>query len=170
MSEAASIRRPRVWRLQFSLRLLLLAFTSFAIGFPIWYRWPYQDTIVQRDPAGKIWSTRTITWKRQWGGGRLAHGPESITVGDTTRTTEFVLGKRHGVYTLHDAKGRISETGQYVDDMKEGRWVAKSRWKSRNGEVWKFAVTSWHGDLLDGECEFSSGPKYAEKNVATFSA
>jgi len=27
-----------------SLRLLLLAFTAFAIGFPIWYRWPYEAT------------------------------------------------------------------------------------------------------------------------------
>jgi len=35
-------------RLQFSLRLLMLALTAFAIGFPIWYRWPYQTVVEER--------------------------------------------------------------------------------------------------------------------------
>lgn len=83
MSEAAVTTRPRTWRLQFSLRVLLVAFTAFAIGFPIWYRWPYRETIEKRDPAtGKLWSTRIITWQRQWGGERLPHGPEQNILGD----------------------------------------------------------------------------------------
>src|SRR5437867_4093189 len=93
MSDAASISRPSPWRLQFSLRLLLFAFTAFAIGFPIWYRWPYRETREQRDPAtGKLWSTRIITWQRQWGGDRLLHGPEQMISGDITTTTNNVRG------------------------------------------------------------------------------
>ena len=36
---------PRRWPLRprFSLRLLLLGVTAFAVGFPIWYRWPYVE-------------------------------------------------------------------------------------------------------------------------------
>src|SRR5262245_8824939 len=43
-SPAPPARRTR-WGLRFSLRLLLAAFTAFAVGFPIWYRWPYQETV-----------------------------------------------------------------------------------------------------------------------------
>src|SRR5688500_10025317 len=66
---AASTRRnwPRL-RPQFSLRLLLLAFTAFALGFPIWYRWPYVE--VEENPSGRI----TTTWRQSWGGGRVKHG------------------------------------------------------------------------------------------------
>jgi hypothetical protein len=172
MAEAALRARPRAWRLQFSLRLLIVAFTAFAIGFPIWYRWPYRETIEKRDPAtGKLWSTRIITWQRQWGGERLAHGPEQTILddGNITITMNNVQGNRHGPYTVRDVKGRKRESGQYVDGLKEGRWVAENRWTSRSGEVWRVNVTSWHRGLLDGECEFSTGPKHADKNIATFS-
>src|SRR5262245_14482809 len=161
MSGADSKSRPRAWRLQFSLRLLLVAFTAFAIGFPIWYRWPYKETIEKRDPAtGKLWSTRIITWQRQWGGGRLAHGPEQTILGDgdITITKNNVQGKRHGPYTVRDAKGRMREDGQYVDGLKEGRWVAENQ------------STMWHHGMLDGECEFPAASGRGEKNLATFKA
>jgi hypothetical protein len=40
---------PHRWlpRPQFSLRLLLLAVTTFAIGFPIWYRWPIEEVTLE---------------------------------------------------------------------------------------------------------------------------
>ena len=43
-------KAPRRW-FQFSLRLLLIAFTAFAIGFPIWYRWPYQKSLDEATSA-----------------------------------------------------------------------------------------------------------------------
>ena len=44
MTQPAAEPAKRRWspRLQFSLRVLLLAITAFAIGFPIWFRWPYR--------------------------------------------------------------------------------------------------------------------------------
>src|SRR5678815_1683618 len=72
--------KPRRSRLQFSLRLLLLAFTAFAIGFPIWYRWPYEETEEHDspDPFSKGTTTQTITrtWRRTWGGGKVRSGRE----------------------------------------------------------------------------------------------
>src|SRR5207248_6526902 len=95
MSGAASILRPRTWRLQFSLRLLLLAFTGFAIGFPIWYRWPYEET----EANSTALSRRITTWQRQWGGGRLKHGLERQVVGsETIESVMYRNGLRHGPY------------------------------------------------------------------------
>src|SRR6187455_2826305 len=107
--------RPR-WRwprLQFSLRLLLLAFTAFAIGFPIWYRWPYEETTVQKDPTGAAVATRRSTVQRQWGGGRLPHGPNRLILspGDVEVTEHYVHGNKHGPFTIRDAKGRQSASG-----------------------------------------------------------
>src|SRR5207302_9939835 len=88
--------RPRRWRLQFSLRLLLLAITAFAIGFPIWYRWPYREQTLQRDATGAVVAKRITTWQRQWGGERLQHGPDQFILGDATFTTMYVRGLRRG--------------------------------------------------------------------------
>ena len=43
MTTATPTAAPRRSRLQFGLRMLLLGLTAFAIGFPIWYRWPFEE-------------------------------------------------------------------------------------------------------------------------------
>jgi hypothetical protein len=170
MSEPKNDLHPRPRRLQFSLRLLLLALTAFAIGFPIWYRWPYQEVTEQRDPAtGKLWSTRTITWQRQWGGDRLAHGPETMVIADgRTITDHNVQGKRHGPHTVRDPRGRMRVDGQYVNGLKDGRWVEESKWTSKTGSGAFITITSWSHGLLDGECKFPCGR--FEDRVAIFKA
>src|SRR3954468_608170 len=142
MSDATAIARPRPWRLQFSLRLLLFAFTAFAIGFPIWYRWPYRETIVNRFPTGPVGaptgtdeSTNVTTWQRQWSGGKLKHGPEKIFFHNCVFTTPYLNGRRNGVYTFYDGK-ELRETGRYIDDRKEGVWLEQLL-----GDV---VTTSWH--------------------------
>jgi hypothetical protein len=168
MNSDATSTRPRRWRLQFSLRLLLLALTAFAIGFPIWYRWPYEESTEDRNAAGIVTRQTTTTWQRQWGGGRLKHGIQQtrqLTFGPYITTTTYVRGKRNGPYTESFAKTQFSQTGQYADDMKEGRWIAVNG-KDR-------MVTSWHHDMLDGDCEFPAGRTYRNgvgKNVVIFAA
>src|SRR5437762_9454169 len=104
MPDVSSNTFFRRWRLQFSLRLLLVAFTAFAIGFPIWYRWPYHETVVNRFPTGPVdaptgmdQSTEVTTWQRQWGGGKLKHGPEKSFFHNCVFTTPYVNGRRNGV-------------------------------------------------------------------------
>src|SRR5438034_1924689 len=101
--QTSSALRPRATRLQFSLRLLLLGITAFAIGFPIWYRWPYQEVLEQRDPVtGAVTSRRIMTRQRQWGGENLPHGKQEdhhLWGGDEMIiTTHYVRGNRHGPY------------------------------------------------------------------------
>jgi len=152
--------RPRALRLQFSLRLLLLAFTAFAVGFPIWYRWPYEETEEQRDSAGTVQFKRITTWQRQWGGQRLMHGEYRAISGDLTTTSNFSRGRFHGPFTLRDKKGRFSTTGQYVDNMKEGRWIERSGKASTE--------TDWLHDRLHGVAEITS--HNGDKTIATFDA
>src|SRR5205809_4736 len=73
MGSTSSVR-PRPARLQFSLRLLLIAFTAFAIGFPIWYRWPYQEVREEHIRVGPSILRSVVHWQRQWGGKILMHG------------------------------------------------------------------------------------------------
>src|SRR5438034_4361549 len=129
--QTSSALRPRATRLQFSLRLLLLAITAFAIGFPIWYRWPYQEVREERDPVtGAVTSKMIVHWQRQWGGDRLLHGKEERHYfwggGAIVITEHYVRGNRHGPYTIRGSKGTPSTTGQYSDDMREGLWTCVS--------------------------------------------
>src|SRR5262245_30760941 len=104
-SAPAGISRQR---LQFSLRVLLLAFTAFAVGFPIWYRWPYEDTEL-RYPMKKGVPDKTkpaqlrvvTTWQRTWGGGKEKHGPRTkYNLSNNGRRVEhFEHDVLHGPFT-----------------------------------------------------------------------
>src|SRR5687767_13634207 len=91
---------PRRWRLQYSLRFALTALTAFAIAFPLWYRWPYQEVIEQKSPAGAVTSKRVTTWQRRWGGLRWQHGPEIRIRRDYMELTTFVRGHAHGPFQV----------------------------------------------------------------------
>lgn len=152
MNDTTLHNRPRLWRLQFSLRLLLFAFTAFAIGFPLWYRWPYEET--ESNPIGP--AKETVTWQRQWGGGRKKHGLQrQIWNGKTIESLVYRNGLRHGPYeSTHDR-------GQFVDDMREGVWTAPDR------------TMTWHRGKLQGSAEIrlppqqQLAPKFASKRPAS---
>src|SRR5262245_44331837 len=149
MSAAISPPNRRAWpRLQFSLRILLLGLTAIAVGFPIWYRWPFEEEKWE-SPAGVTPKVGCITrWQRQWGGGLLQEGAQRFLVGDVTTTMHFVRGKKHGPYAVEDAKGRVGATGQYVDDLKEGVWT-QTRSSSKT-------TANYHLGKLDGKLEMES--------------
>ncbi|MCI0358139.1 MAG: hypothetical protein L0211_06635 [Planctomycetaceae bacterium] len=126
---------------RFSLRLLLIAFTAFAIGFPVWYRWPYQES----QPA-KLKGSVVTTWQRQWGGGRLKHGPESTYEnGKLILRTTYRNGILHGPYEAWQRNG-FREVGQYVEGKKSGQW----RLLDPKGRLHRSA--EWRDDRLDGLC------------------
>jgi hypothetical protein len=128
MATTPIIRRSWL-RPRFSLRVLLLAFTAFAIGFPIWYRWPYEES-----EAIGMGIRRTRTWQRQWSGGRLQHGPEmEFHKGELIKLKTYRNGIMHGPY--FDSVGLSKEgqesvitwemltKGEYVDGEKDGKWI-----------------------------------------------
>lgn len=148
---AGDTTRDRRWsfpRLQFSLRLALVGLTAFAIGFPIWYRWPCEEVVEQRTRKGAVASRRVSTWQRQWGGGRLLHGPETRQQGDLIQKTIYFRGKPHGPYQM-TFKGKVRERGQYVNGMKEGVWTYEDEGSTFEDEGSKHTV-SWRHDKLDG--------------------
>ena len=129
---------PRASRLQFSLRLLLLAFTGFAIGFPTWYRWPYEEVEFNRTAT----ASRITTWQRQWGGGRLKHGLQrQVANGETIESLVYRDGLRHGPYESKTLRG------QFVNDFKEGVWTGPDR------------TTTWQRGKLHGLYELRLPPE-----------
>jgi hypothetical protein len=68
----------RKFRLQFSLRMLLLLTAIVALGLTI-FRWPWETTIVDQDIS------RTTRYRRGWNGKPLKNGPETVVSNDSQR-------------------------------------------------------------------------------------
>ena len=95
MTNFRSCLRPR-----FSLRLLLLGVTAFGVGFPVWYRMPYEErtdtSTIPGQPTSMIWETRITTWRREWGGTRVKHGKERVLwLGRPLKTVIYQNGEPH---------------------------------------------------------------------------
>jgi hypothetical protein len=153
-----STAQPKVARsrFQFSLRVLLAAFTLFAIGFPIWYRWPFTEAKVQYPIVGgkpdksKPPIRKTIvTWQRTWGGGKLRNG---------SRTHEVLPGFKSVEYYENDVltgpyaefyDGAIAIEGQFALNKRTGQWIRRNP----AGEI--VARTTWKEGRLDGPAELS---------------
>ncbi|MCI0358138.1 MAG: hypothetical protein L0211_06630, partial [Planctomycetaceae bacterium] len=122
----------------------MAAFTAFAIGFPVWYRWPYE----QREAFGSVPNQyRSITWQRQWGGGRLRHGPTRTVLGrQLVALQTYCNGVLHGPYEDHWSDGKLHVKGQYEAGQREGVWIE---------EIQSQVVgrTHWKNGKLDGVSE-----------------
>ena len=77
--------RPRgpKWRLQFSLRLLLLSITATGIGLAI-FRWPWEE--VHHGSS----TITTTNYRRAWNGTALRHGPAETRQTDGSERTESI--------------------------------------------------------------------------------
>ena len=134
--------------LRFSLRVLLLAVTAFAIGFPAWYRWPYTEEELQypsrrgqpdktQPPNGRV----VTTWQRQWGGGRSKNGGQWIYYDGQLNT--FVTlrdGVRHGPFVNF---GHSRREGMYSDGEMHGEIR-----RFQNDEL--VEVTNYHRGRKEG--------------------
>jgi hypothetical protein len=101
----------------------------------VWYRWPYREETIQSTVPPE-WKTVT-TWQRQWGGGRLKHGPERLVLdGQEIASTMYVNGRKHGPFY------KLQVRGQYVDDEVEGVWTSSTK----TGD-W---IYTYHRGLLHG--------------------
>jgi hypothetical protein len=132
--------------------MLLLAFTAVAIGFPVWYRWPYEE--IEDNSGVSIPSTfarpsyRIVRmWQRQWGGGRLQHGPETVFRADGSKqcVIYYSNGQRHGRFEAWEPT-RLETAGYYDHDQKSGMWTTET-------DALK-TVQTWKVGQLDGPTEF----------------
>jgi len=101
--------------------MLLISLTAFAIGFPVWYRWPYSEEVLQypetkgrRDESRPSVGRAVVSWQRQWGGGRLQHGVTAFYREDGTiaYALDYRRGKKHGRqewYREDESLGRVEE-------------------------------------------------------------
>jgi hypothetical protein len=145
-------RRPL---LTFSLRFLLLAVTAFAIGFPIWYRWPYEVSDTKRSQNPDV--RHTTTWQREWGGGRTKVAQSRYYKGKRDLFQGFRGEMRHGPFEVATYAGTFREVGRYTGGKKDGRW---QRFDSQ-GKVTE--AIPWSLGLLDGEFTRVEGDGRARK-------
>ena len=114
-------------RLQFSLRGFLLVLVALAIGFPVWYRWPYQKRELLSPPGSAPVAERVTNWQRQWGGTTVRQGLEQrLKDGQVVEQWAFERGRLHGPYFRNGADGQPELYGSYVDGLKDGVWVDKT--------------------------------------------
>ena len=124
---ATPVRRSR-FALRFSLRVLFIAFTAVSLGIPVWYRWPYEETVVEpplpNDPFARFRTTvvlRITSWRRLWGGGRIKHGPDrTVENGKTTLVVHYRNGKLHGLRQSFDFTESLLEEESFRDNKKHG--------------------------------------------------
>jgi hypothetical protein len=140
----------RPWLPRFSLRVLLAAFTAVAIGFPVWYRWPYEEEVIALDPFDydPPNDRAVITWQRQWGGDRLKHGPERTYRADGSKlhVTHYADGQRHGRFEAWEPQERLETVGYYDRDAMAGTWTTDTGHSK--------LVESWQNGQLHGPWEF----------------
>lgn len=99
---AAAITPARSIRLQFSLRMLLLLMAGVALGLAI-FRWPWSETIVEKDVA------RTTTYRLGWNGKPLKHGLQTVANESRQRTRDALY--EDGVLRrerMFDARGQLA--------------------------------------------------------------
>src|SRR5882724_2320998 len=129
-SSASLPSRSSCLRFQFSLRFFLLAFTAFALGFPIWYRWSYQESELRYPFKGSVpdktqpATHRVVTtWRRTWGGGKEKHGPRTnynLEV-NARRVEHFEHDVLHGPFT-QSVNDVVYGSGQYDHGQPDGTW------------------------------------------------
>jgi len=146
MTPSAAPRR-RLPLPRFSLRVLLAAFTAVAIGFPVWYRWPYEEEGEDGVINMSVPERNVTTWQRQWGGGRLMHGPATSYRADGSKhyVVFFASGQRHGRCEFWEP-GRLETLGHFEHDRKSGTWTTDT-------DALK-TIQTWKDDELHGPCEF----------------
>jgi hypothetical protein len=132
-------------RPQFSLRALLIVFTAFAIGFPLWYRWPIREVkfeypratnnvggkfVEVEDKSAPPVSRTVTTWKRRWGKPHVKSGPTTTTFYpgklDPDRlqvvVTNYEDDELNGPYS-ETIKGRSKRVGYYEHGQRQGLCV-----------------------------------------------
>ncbi len=165
-SSATPLQRSWLWP-QFSLRALLLAFTGVAIGFPVWYQWPIQETklkyprVYKKVGANFIEvedntappETRTVTtWRRRLGKGWVKHGRQtwSHETPDNGRRQVVVRNyesdKLQGPFS-RSYDGVPQQTGQFERGSREGTWVTVDSHTGQRSSV------PWHRDQIHGQAE-----------------
>jgi len=155
---APPANRPARLRPRYSLRVLLVAFTAFAIGFPIWYRWPYEE--VERGAQSPDLVAIT-SWQRQWGGGRLKHGAFRIAWGkQPVQMENYSHGLLDGPCQYYLTDGTMYLEGNYKAGQRDGLWTETIEAKTS-------ARTQWSNGRLDGLAEQFTVPGLSRSDTTT---
>jgi hypothetical protein len=166
------VNKPRTFRLQFSLRMLLLLMAVVGVGLTI-FRWPWVDVeqhfetvLVQQgdsystDPFGDrpqfvkeapppveqrklVWERRT-SYRRNWRGAAVKHGPAEFWIDGKLRNEyQYYENQLHGRRRVFDTNGDVTMEESLRGGLLHGPF------RGGNGLTWhwqgNYEHGSWHG-------------------------
>jgi antitoxin component YwqK of YwqJK toxin-antitoxin module len=143
---------PRRFRLQVSLRVLLLLMAVIGVSLAV-YRWPWEET--KQHQIGKEFFNgdiadyvTTSTWHRNWRGTPVLHGAKLIQRNKQLRVeSNYYDGELHGPRRVYDHRGRLLWEAHYRNGRLHGKF------RAGNGEHWYWSGEYW-ADEPHGIWEF----------------
>lgn len=143
---------PRRFRLQISLRMLLLLMAAVGVTLAV-YRWPWEETKQQSVGTeffpGEIADFVTkSTYHRSWRGSPVLHGQQTLHRRNQLRhECNFYDGELHGPRRMYDHRGLLLWEAHYRNGKLHGPF------RAGDGEHWYWSGHYWN-DLPHGEWEF----------------
>jgi len=124
-----------------------MAFTAVAIGFPVWYRWPYEEESQIIETGVGVVERRVTTWQRKWGGGRWKHGEQTRYRKDGSKQFVFhyFRDELHDRFEAWEPGGELEVVGYLDHEKRSGTWTI-------NTDTVR-TTQNWKEDQLDGPYE-----------------
>jgi hypothetical protein len=139
----------RGFRLQISLRMLLLLMLFVGVGLTI-FRWPWVEEDRIPDPLSREPGIieRKITYRRNWRGKKIKNGLSQTFVENRLQSSEhFYKGEYHGSQRYYDRQGRLTIEKTYRHGQQHGLF------RVGNGVTW-MAEGSFANDRPHGEWKY----------------
>src|SRR3954454_6768282 len=140
---AASLSRPRRWRLQFSLATIFVLMTLSAIGTWFWYQRPFENEnreFVRPDPfsggvgppAAALLRRDVESVRRVWGGKTVRHGQRRVYDGNgkLLLAENYRNGQEDGEFIEYYPSGDKKSLITYVRGQQHG---PSRRWANKGG-------------------------------------
>lgn len=152
-------RLPQRFRLQFSLRMILLMMALVGVALTI-YRWPWVESDFAYQTIGDEISgekarnefERRITYHRDWRGRAVKHGVEqSLLNGKVWHEAHYYDGELNGRRRVWNGRGGLAIEAHYLDGLLHGAF------RCGNGEQWQFEG-QYAGDKMHGEWRIIASP------------
>lgn len=153
MTESPASASPRRFRLQLSLRTLLVLMALVGVGLAV-FRWPWVETTTQEVRDKLTIDPRTsnvhyrfelrTTYRRDWRGQPVKNGPAQIwRDGQLWHDAHFYEGELNGLRRVYNQSGQLIMEGNYRGGLLQGSF------RAGDGTAWLWEG-NYENDTMQG--------------------